>query len=275
MSSGDDAGKGQVLVEAYRDLVRPSAAEVGKTLGGAVHTILRPANLVVWTVDQVFDFAANAVREALERRRVPAQRVVEPPIEVAGPVLNALRLPQQDPSLRGMFVNVLATAMDSESASLAHPAFAQIIQQLTPDEARIIAQFSRRHRHPLISIEARLGLGEGRLEVFTNMTLMPFSGECKYPGSGPAYVDNICRLGLAEIPAIGHLANIEAYDELLAHPSVTEAIAYVANSDGNRSEASLIVPPRVCLQQYGYKPIVEKKFLDVTEFGKQFVRACC
>lgn len=275
MSDDDTTGKGQVLVDLYRDLVHPSAVEVGKSLGGAVRTILRPANFVVWSVDQVFDFAAHAVQETLKRRNVPAARVIEPAIEVAGPVLNALRLPQQDETLRNMFVNLLATAMDSESAPLAHPAFAQIIQQLTPDEARIVLLFSQRHRHPLVLVEAHLGRQEGRLIVFTNLTLMPFTAECRHPGLGPAYIDNICRLGLAEIPAIGHLSAQDSYDALLAHVSVADAITYVANSDGDRNETSLLVSPRVCLQTYGYTPVVEKKFLEVTEFGKQFVRACC
>jgi abortive infection alpha-like protein len=44
----------------------------------------------------------------------------------------------EEPDLREMYVKLLATSMDGATSDDAHPSFVTLIQQLTPDEARIL-----------------------------------------------------------------------------------------------------------------------------------------
>ena len=42
-----------------------------------------------------------------------------------------------------MYVNLLETAMDKETAANAHPAFVEVVRQMVPDEAKIVQFFGR------------------------------------------------------------------------------------------------------------------------------------
>jgi hypothetical protein len=71
--------------------------------------------------------------------------VIEPPESILLPVLAANSY-TTDEDLRDMFATLVAAAMDPETAGLAHPSFADIIRQLTPDEARIVKGLAIRGR---------------------------------------------------------------------------------------------------------------------------------
>lgn len=134
----------KLLEKAYDDVVSPGAKELGRTLGNVVRTALRPANGVVWTIDQAFDWAAEKVVRQLEHRKVPRKRVVRPSVLIEGRILQALQVagPSEDPQLRNMFAALLASSMDSQTAQLVHPSFVSALSQLVPDEARLFSLVS-------------------------------------------------------------------------------------------------------------------------------------
>ncbi|HEX2689776.1 MAG TPA: DUF4393 domain-containing protein, partial [Kofleriaceae bacterium] len=75
-----------------------------------------------------------------DERRQPA------PAHIAAPAALQYALLGQGEGvaeLREMFENLLVASMDSDTASSAHPAFVSMIQQLTPDEARILKSINR------------------------------------------------------------------------------------------------------------------------------------
>ena len=76
-----------------------------------------------------------------------------PPPYIAVPAVEALRYTAEEPALCEMYLHLLATAMDSRTVPLAHPAFAEIIRQLTPDEARIINLFAQFNSLPVVWIQ--------------------------------------------------------------------------------------------------------------------------
>ena len=59
-------------------------------------------------------------------------------------------------NLRELYANLLATSIDSITAHEAHPAFVEIIRQLTPDEARIVKYIFERMYLPIITVRVRL-----------------------------------------------------------------------------------------------------------------------
>ena len=78
---------------------------------------------------------------------------------------------------------------------------------------------------------------------------------CEHQGMVPAYIDNLIRLGLIESPKGQHYSDDEAYEEILSHAEVVEAV------DGiNKME--------------GKKVRITKRLVDLTAFGKQFFEAC-
>jgi len=79
------------------------------------------------------------VEKKLEQ--VPDERRQPPPATIAAPAALQYALLGEAPEaaeLREMFENLLASSMDSDTASSAHPAFVSMISQMSRDEARIL-----------------------------------------------------------------------------------------------------------------------------------------
>ena len=119
-------------VPVYQDVIQPAAQEIGKalqTVAKTVHVVLAPVSALVWGYDQVKEFVSTKVADRL--KNVPPENLVTPKPNVAGPALEALRYTGHESSLSDLYANLLAAAMDSSTAQGAHPAFVEIIKQLT------------------------------------------------------------------------------------------------------------------------------------------------
>jgi len=98
------------------------------------------------------------VEKKLEQ--VPDERRQPPPATIAAPAALQYALLGEAPEaaeLREMFENLLASSMDSDTASSAHPAFVSMISQMSRDEARIL-------KHPDAYYGEDLGLTTERFE---------------------------------------------------------------------------------------------------------------
>jgi len=69
---------------------------------------------------------------------IPEENLETPAASVAVPALQGLSYTFGETSLKEMYLNLLATASDSRRAKQAHPAFAEVIKQLAPDEAELL-----------------------------------------------------------------------------------------------------------------------------------------
>lgn len=138
-----DEAKG-LGIEVYRDAAKPAVSQVGQLVGSVT-------KLVFWPIKLAFDTANEALgrlSERVERKaaRIPADRLLPPPAMIAAPAALSYALLGDGPEvaeLREMFENLLVTSMDREMVSNVHPAFVQMIAQLTPDEAWIIKSITK------------------------------------------------------------------------------------------------------------------------------------
>ena len=240
-------------VPIYQDLAQPAVQEVGSALRDAVRTALAPLRAFIWGFDKISDYLEQAIEQRLAK--LSPDQIVTPNPMVAGPAIEALRFAGHEPILREMYANLLATAMDANRVRDAHPAFVEIIRQLTPDEARIVTLAATRDLFPLITIEAwnREDLLDPRRPVIKHLGLM--CDECQFPEFFASYVDNVCRLGLALIQDGVYTPRFEEeYDRLRAHQIVTSAMGQLSGTN--------------------LEPTYDYQLLHVTTFGKQFARAC-
>lgn len=140
--------------EMYRDALQPVAVEVGSAageLGAVVRASLRPLRTLRIAWDAVFDRLDDWVADRL-RGTLP-EEVVEPPPNLAGGVIAGLVFVQEEPDLRDLFLQLLASSMMKGRRSAAHPAFAEFIKQMTPLEARIVKFMA--NRTSLLSLNLR------------------------------------------------------------------------------------------------------------------------
>jgi|APLak6261658528_1056013.scaffolds.fasta_scaffold03763_2 hypothetical protein len=249
-------------VPIYEDLIQPAAQELGKSLGTvakAVNVALAPVSVMIWGYDQISDFISTKVAERL--KNVPPENIITPKPNVAGPALESLRYTGHEPSLSDLYANLLAAAMDKETASGAHPAFVEIIKQLTPDEAKLVGLFSHEKVIPFPLLDVRweyknpTAEKNGGQSILINFSLLGVQAGLEFPQLTPTYIDNLCRLGLAEIPPMWSYTRKGVYDPL----ENTLEVQNIKSELENNAEL---------------KCVIERKGLRITELGKQFAKIC-
>lgn len=247
-------------IPVYQDLAQPAVQELGKalhTVTKTVHVALAPVSILVWGYDQIKDFVSNKVTERLQN--IPPENIVTPKANVAGPLLESLKYTGHEESLSDMYANLLAAAMDKSTASGAHPAFVEIIKQLTPDEAKLVGLFVLNIPFPLLNVrkEFRNPTPEktGGYDIFVNFSLLGRIAGVEHISHTPTYIDNLCRLGLCEIPPMFQYTDPKAY-EPLENSAEIQQLKMQIESD----------PEWNC--------VIEKHGLRVTQLGKQFANIC-
>ncbi|HET7232409.1 MAG TPA: DUF4393 domain-containing protein, partial [Longimicrobium sp.] len=188
--------------------------------------------------------------------------------------------PETDPNLREMYASLLSTAIDSATSSIAHPAFAEILGQMLPDEAKIIRLLKKREGRALVSLGVSSWKKEyvvvGDTERFSQRIIaLGREAECANPESLQIYIDNLKRLGLV---TGGEHTFSEHSKQFPPEPPSAETIEvkgwlfgydYPEVSDLLAKYSEFRAPnPRSTTSE------IQVEVLQLTSFGTQFVQAC-
>lgn len=220
-----------------------------------IHTVLLPLAAMNYGARKAKDYFENKFSIDFEPRvaDIPPEELVEPKASVAGPALQGLAYSFEENELREMYLALLASAMDGRTAKEAHPAFAEIIRQLSADEVSWL--------EPLLvasgaaaAVEVRKIRNEDRGFHALRRHLLPMvrSGTAVDDDRLPAWVDNWERLGLVSSTYTEHRADPTAYDWVEKHPT------FVGLSRAPIEE--------------GWKVGYEKGLVQVTDFGRSFAK---
>lgn len=213
------------------------AQPVGKAIAGHVEqwaaAKLLPTLRRILPLDEAGRLAA--VDAAARLADTPPELLVEPEPTVAAGVIEALQTRAHVPELRALFAGLLASAMHRDRAGEAHPAFVEIIRQLTADEARLFAHV---RAQVVISVAAWHGYEDKTGAVRHARTAAGLEALAAAAGvdatSVRAALGNLARLGL-----------VEAGNEP-PHPAPDEAGRYaVSTTDFGGAFARACLPPRV------------------------------
>ena len=235
---------GAVVPELYKDAVSPAAKEIGKglqTVAKAANLALKPISGLVWGYEKIEEFVITELPKKM--RKKSADNIITPEPHLAGPLLESLKYTGYKDSLRDMYLNLLATSMDKESATLAHPSFVEVIRQLSSDEAKLLSYFKGVPRYPEIDSE-RFTETWYRSEPFEEIKRR-FKHSCEaaeleVPDLYLSYLDNLSRLKITEFRQ-------ESGDITV---------------DANRRGRDISAKQEI------------NEYLHVTNFGQQFIDAC-
>ncbi|WP_082487948.1 DUF4393 domain-containing protein [Methylophilus sp. Leaf414] len=175
----------------------------------------------------------------------------EPKVSIAGPTIQALAFAHEEDALREMYLELLKAAMDSRVSTEAHPAFVEIIKQLSPEEANLVK--------PLLdsntpAIEIRLVNSETEAWSLLVTNLLNYhdieTGKPLENPRIPSIVSNFNRLGLITITYDITLQNSDLYSWAENRPE------YIAALDNHKDK----------------RVDIKKGFLRPTPLGKQFAK---
>lgn len=108
-----------------------------------------------------------------------------------------------------------------------HPGFDRIVDQLAPDEARILKLLVNEGPQAIVYINRAGPMGIGAREVARRLSMIGREAGCLRPELVPAYLDNLVRLGLVAIRR-DPVAGEHDYQVLEAQPDVVEAMKSVS-----------------------------------------------
>lgn len=263
-ASGDDGVRlGPVDVETLPGMARLALGAWAQGAAWSIGTGLRAGRRLASAavsgesaaelIDDVRDETVDGLRKVLE--------VIDRDSRTQ-PISDAVstRLPDRDErrrervmSLRERGAELLDRAAQVDGDDAIHPGFDRIVDQLAPDEARILRLLVNDGPQAVVYVHRAAPLGIGAREVARRLTLLGREAGCLHPELVPAYIDNLVRLGLVAIRR-DPVDDETAYQVLEAQPEVVEAMRSV-NSGLFRGQAS-------------------RRSIHLTDFGRSFCQVC-
>lgn len=152
-------------------------------------------------------------------------------------------------SLRAQGAELLRQAADVSADDTTHPAFARILTELAPDEARILRVLMLEGPQPLVDVRASNLIGVGSQLVSPDLNMVGAQAGLRRQDRVPSYLENLQRLGLVAVRD-EPLEDSIAYQVLEAQPDVLAAIKQTSRAKTVR------------------------RSIRLTPFGREFCEAC-
>ena len=272
-------------VEVLPGLLRISAVTVAHTAGWGLRTYVRsvgrvakavvdPEEAVRLTEDvatnarQVTGFAkriasGSPITGLLERYALPAAETAKTAMEArvarangvdpdAGPDPRSDAGPEDGPDrLRRTGEELLRRSRDVWDEDERHPAFDAILNELAPDEARLLVLLLKDGPQPAVDVvEGGLfGAMRGSRMIAPGLSMIGSHASVRYPSLVPQYLINLIRLGLVR-QSEDPVRDLIDYQVVEVQPDVLEA---VHSTRGAR---------------------IKRRSIHLTSFGQDFARAC-
>lgn len=190
--------------QAYSDVLSPAMKQIGKTLGNVMKVgrfILAPIDFLAAYHDR-WERYLKKVSD-----KVKEENLIEGAPQLVIPILDGLTICQENSLISDLFVNLLANSIDSTKQDLAHPAFPNIINQLSHDEA-VILYYLKKKSFKYNSKSAF----DFRSKFFAKPEVLleefPVK-ELQFPHHIDLYFNHLYSLNLAGTFQIGHQEPIE------------------------------------------------------------------
>jgi hypothetical protein len=127
--------------------------------------------------------------------------------------------PISDRVLRGRGAELLRESADVTADDASHPAYFRILEELAPDEARILRLLAAEGPQPVVDVRAANLVGVASDVVATALNMLGPEAGCRHRDRVPAYLNNLERLELVEF-SDRPLEDPSRYQVLEAQPEV-------------------------------------------------------
>ncbi|MDP9117024.1 MAG: DUF4393 domain-containing protein [Actinomycetota bacterium] len=153
-----------------------------------------------------------------------------------------------DLQLRGS--DLLRRSNDVHVIEDTHPAFASILTEITPDEARILRFLYLEGPQPSLDVRTNRPMGIGSVLVANGLNMIAEHAGCRNVDRIHPYLTNLFRLGLLEFSK-EEVVNPQRYQLIEAQPKVAEAMS-----------------------RGGRWPRIVHRSIHLNAFGEEFCRTC-
>jgi len=204
---------------------------------------------ITWDWSAIQAFTVDRINQVIAARGVAAEDLSAPRLDIAIPAIEAMRYS----ALKDEMAVLIASTMDANLAHEAHPAFIEIIKQLTSDEVHILAALPPAGQVlPMVNI-THVDRGDRVFSSVRYVVPQRLAETCASRRPIPSYIDNLLRLNLVASPSNLGISEQRAYRDLLDQP-------FIADMEARR-------PAHL-------KAEIERRVITLTDFGDKFRRCC-
>ncbi|HAT3807774.1 TPA: DUF4393 domain-containing protein [Morganella morganii] len=203
-----------------------AGGEIGKTivtLTKAINVALSPVSLTIFGYEKIKGFIETTLKEKLSK--IPEENIIHPKGNVVGPALENLKYldeNEEDLSIKNMYANLIANAINKETKDSIHPAFVDIIKQLENNDVMILEAMRVQNAIAFIRIKKKRPSDEGSGElivmkyVFNNEIVQSVEFN---PNSLYSSIENLERLKLITVSDDRFFTDDTLYEKIRNEPT--------------------------------------------------------
>lgn len=220
-------GRADVVVGLVRSAAGAWLRTAGWSVGVSIRLVRssRDPGALAGLAHDVGDTLREVMRELLGVSDLSLEERIQRLLPPAAAPVEARRNDGRasDPAaLRAQAAELLRQAADVDLEDGVHPAYARILLELAPDEARILRLLATDGPQPVVDVRAIGLVGSGHL-VAEGLNMVGAVSGARTRERVPVYLDNLSRLGLVRLSS-DPLEDPIAYQVLEAQPDVLGAV---------------------------------------------------
>lgn len=243
-----------LIKEVYEDTLQPTAKNVGQALGtlsSTLNVLLAPFSWAVYGFQQIDAVVKENLRDKLSN--TPIENLKEPEPNIVIPAYEALRYSLNKDQLKEMYINLIANSMQNSTSDKVHPAFVEVIKQLSVFDAELLKKLFSTSTSDIPKLRIRLQRSEvDSSGVYThNIILSSKYYSVDFLEEYTISIENLERLKIISIEHNSKLLTENIYDDLF------ELV--------DKDSLSKVHP------KFPYVSIIEGR-ISLTSFGHEFVK---
>lgn len=251
-----------VIDKAFEDLAdefSQNAKGAGESLGKSAKFVAKAVEVVVTSpllIPKGYQTIVEKIKPKVDEKvgQIPDEKLVEPDLSIAGPALEAMRFTIDEDEIAEMFASLLACSMHADLKPRTHHSFVEVLKQLSPGEARMLKLLKENGDWAVVDLKAVAPKTTHYSVMIRNASHIGKACGVDNPATVQVYIDNLCRLGLCEMPPGAYLIDSSMY-------------VSIENDE-------LMKPHIDKIKSAGREPKFERKYLTLNQFGKAFCVAC-
>lgn len=244
-----------ILGQVYDDLAKPTVKAIGLALGTVFEfstSFLLPIKLLNEKIKMNFAKRLNEYGEKLEQ--IPNDKRCEVHPQIGTPIVEKLSYTTNE-EIADLFTTLLANASNIDMVNIAHPAFINMIERITPDEARLLKYLKGKDCVLYCTVNGNALNGKGYRTLLEYITLIESEVKLDFPQNVNAYLANFVSLGILIDEKGVSMVDETNYNKIKEVHKIKEL-------------EKEIVPLK-------YKSIdVSNSLFSLTPFGRLFIEAC-
>lgn len=131
---------------AVKNITDKPTQNIGTTLADIWYLVFGSISQAAEKRKLKYAYALQEFEKELKEKisKIPEDKLVEPDIQVIAQALDAAKYCADKEELRRMYSNLISSSLNLDTIDYVHPSFANIIKQLSPQDAKLLQRFSIR-----------------------------------------------------------------------------------------------------------------------------------